>query len=63
MESAPVENVDGSLCSFSMCDEYFNYWANYAGEIPDFTKTTMEQVDEWIGPGTQFIHFRHVKIR
>ena len=36
-----IDHVDGSIISSA-----------YAREIPDFTNTTVEQVDEWTGAGT-----------
>ena len=39
-----MDHVDGALCT---CIR-----TAYAGEIPDFTHTTVEQVDEWIGSDT-----------
>ena len=44
------EKTDGALCSGGVCDRI---WASYAGEIPDFTQTSVEQVEEWIGLGIQ----------
>ena len=46
---AETDHVDGSICTNAHCNEY---WSAYAGEIPDFTHTTVEQVDEWTGAGT-----------
>lgn len=39
-----LDHVDGSISSA--------YAEDYAGKIPDFSHTTVEQVNEWTGAGT-----------
>ena len=45
------DHTDGALCSGAACDKC---WTSYVGEIPDFTQTTVEQVEEWIGLGIHY---------
>ena len=62
-----IDHVDGSVCTFvttaGLCSLGNQIRTAYAGEIPDFTTTTAEQVDEWIGSDTYhtYINYRLIK--